>query len=120
MGLPLSAGAAPAGAQVRVGEERRRRNHKLLHTKSLYASVCLCFELLLYCLLFKRLSTDRVRPTSAGVWPEGESPSILCGASEWSAGEDGGQGPQPLWCSGGVCRHRAGERFVFASGFLLK
>lgn len=61
------------------------------------------------------LCIKRVCPTSLGVWSEGESPSILCGAPERSAGQDGCQSPQPVWSSGGVCRHWAGERSVCVS-----
>lgn len=50
--------------------------------------------------------------TMTGVRSEGESPSILCSASQRSAGQADGKGPQPLRSSGGVRRHRAGKRSV--------
>ncbi|KAI3369718.1 hypothetical protein L3Q82_024560 [Scortum barcoo] len=53
-----------------------------------------------------------------GVWSEGESPSILCGTSEWSAGQDGGQSAQPFWSSGEECVVTELERDKYAVRFI--
>lgn len=75
--------------------------------KGLYLHMRVCV-----CVYFPSKCIDCVCPTSVGVWSEGESPSVLCGAPQWCTGQDGGQSPQPFGRSGGVCCHRAGKRSV--------
>lgn len=60
----------------------------------------------------RRIDPDARCTCVVGVGSEGQSPSVLCSASERSSGEDGGQSPQPLRDSGGVCCHGTGKRWV--------
>lgn len=117
---PPSAGAAPTGAQVRAGSRRQYRWREIIQTEQ-KACFYLSTEQFVsavtrLCVSYPGALTVCVRVcvclTSVGVWPEGESPSILCSAPQWCTGQDGGQSPQPLRCSGGMCRHRAGKRSV--------